>query len=272
MGSDISCPCGRDQIETEETPNQEDLMEKVLIGKLTQQEIILEFQDEQTKVCLIKTVNVENFFNNRNLLRLNNRKDCNKYYNSIYITNYLGKSEYSMVVLQDSPYYYKIQKNNETTGKYSVEYINLVSSNSEHVVEQFIHCINSNLKKNYSFVGIINDFQNNNRQFYILSKLGYIKEEITNYSISIYQSENKDICEKNILEVLNSNENYYKKLKAIMIDYIPSTQTQVMITTSSSLKNKKVKKDKEYSKLLIKINSIILFLKKIINSNQNNNT
>lgn len=262
MGSDLACPCTRQDIESEEIQETPDVMKQVMNGKLNENDIILEFHDDQTKVCLIKTINIEQFFNNRDLVRMNSKKEQMKYYNSVFITNYLARSKYSLVILQDSPYKYKqnvVNNNNnnnnninntnnnnfnplnsssssfnpgnnfvlDCSGKYSVDNINLVSSYPDQVIEQLLHNFNTKLKKNYQFIGIINDFPYNNRQFHVLSRLGYSKDDIAGYSINVFCNEGKDITQKDIEDIINSNENCFKRLKAIMVDFVQYTEEEM---------------------------------------------
>jgi len=263
MGSDITCPCGNNNLENEESQENQDLIAKVMQGKLTQSDIILEFLDEQTKICLIKTNHIEQFFNNRNLLRINPKKENSRYYNSVFISNYLGRTEFAIVCLQESPFKiksfigvnanertftnYSNNHTNQTTmnnhslleqsGKYSVDFVNLVSSQPEQVVEQLLHDLKSKLKKNYLFTGIINDFPKNNRQFFVLSRLGYSKEDITDYSITVFSNKDRDLNENDINEIISSSENCYKRLKAIMIDFV--------YVTLGKKEDEKIEKEKE---------------------------
>lgn len=225
MGSDVSCPCTRVDLNNETEGAQEDIIQKVLTGKLNQKDIILDFFNEQTKVCLIKTENIEQFFNNRKLLKIPNNKDYTKYYNSVYISNYLAKNDLTLIVLLDSPFkptqnlgkFHFINTGLDNSGKYSIEFLNLVASTPDLVISQINHNFNLNLKKNMRFLGIINDSPKNRRQFHILYKLHYSKQESNvEYSIQIYKGE---LDEGMITEVLKMDCNKFKKLKAIMIDF-----------------------------------------------------
>lgn len=77
MGSELSCPCGNRPLETEETPYKMDIIEEVMQGKLPPEDIIYTYVYDRTKVCLIRTDDLEKFFNNRNLLRLPDKKEVN---------------------------------------------------------------------------------------------------------------------------------------------------------------------------------------------------
>jgi len=220
MGSDISCPCSRIDINQETHEEEKDILAKIMNGKLSQKEILLDFYNDTTKVCLIKTECIESFFNNRNLLRVPSKRDYLKYYNSVYISNYLAKNELTLIILLDCPFKQTQKKENFTpidSGKYYIECINLVASTPDQVIKQILHNFNLNLKKNYRFIGIINDSPKFQRQFYNLYKMHYSKVETkVEYSIQIYKGE---INEKVINDILTKKENKYKKLKSIMIDF-----------------------------------------------------
>lgn len=246
MGSDMSCPCNRPNLyEEEEIEQKEDIINKVMHSKLTQNEIIIEFQDEQTKVCLIKTYNIEEFFNNRNLLKVSFKKESSKYYNSVLISNYLGKSEYTLIVLQDNPFKYKLNKDKEkssfventisstsksslfdTTGKYIVESINLVSTQNSKIEEHILHTLNTNLKKDYYFVGLVNDSPISNRKMNMLFKLGIRKEETIGYKIHSYDTTGITMNENRILDVLNDSEFNTFRLKSIGVDYVNYSESE----------------------------------------------
>jgi hypothetical protein len=261
MGSDLACPCSRSELETEENKATPDLISQIMSNKLKESEIILEFLDDQTKLCLIKTVNIEQFFNNRNLLRMNSKKEQMKYYNSVFITNYLARSEFCIIVLQDSPFRYKLKQqttvtnysannsysNYESSGKYTVDNINLVSSYPDQVVEQLVHNFNTKLKKNYQFSGIINDFPKMNRQFYVLSRLGYSREDISGYSIYVYRNEDRDISDTDIKDIISSPEHNCKKLKSIMVDFVQFSDEESMKEYRLKQKNSSIKQSKKTS-------------------------
>jgi len=78
MGSELSCPCDNKITETEETPkNQNEELNKMIQFRLTKEDIIYNYSYETTKICVIKTVNLEKFFKTRSMLKLTNSKEVN---------------------------------------------------------------------------------------------------------------------------------------------------------------------------------------------------
>lgn len=277
MGSDMSCPCNRPNFyDEEEIENKDDIMNKVMHSKLTQNEIIIEFQDEQTKVCLIKTYNIEEFFNNRNLLKVSVKKESSKYYNSVLICNYLGKSEYSLIVLQDNPFKYKLNREKEkgsiientisstsksslldTTGKYMVESINLVSTQFNKIEEHILHTLSTNLKKNYYFVGLVNDSPITNRKMNMLFKLGFRKEETIGYKVHSFDCTGILMNEDRILDVLNDSQFNTLRLKTIGVDSVNYTESEMKTIIK---KSKDISKTNLTSKLFYNRKNIQFYL------------
>lgn len=229
MGQDVSCPCNRVDIVEEAKETQEDLMEKVFKGKLNKKEILIEYFNEQTKVCLIKTDHIKDFFENRNLTRIDNKKYYMKYYNSVLISNYLAKNDLTLIILLDSPFKSTFKKDitgsnavfktpgSDNSGNYLVEFLSLVGNSPDHVIKQLRHNLLLNLKKNYCFIGITNDSPNDKRQFKILYKMHYHSYQgKIEYDVQIYKGE---LDEKGIDNIIKKPENKYKRLKAIMIDF-----------------------------------------------------
>ena len=84
MGNELSCPCGN-RTDIEETPKEvsNDILQTVLRGKLTKDQLIYEYTASndkmKSKICLLTTINLEGFFNNRNLLSVDNKREINCY-------------------------------------------------------------------------------------------------------------------------------------------------------------------------------------------------
>ena len=183
MGSEMSCPC-TNQLELNETPGNDadtaikkDILNEVMKGKLTKDKLIYEYSSNNNtlfiKVCLIATKNVEAFFQNRNLLIIQRKNEINLYYNTIFISNFLGKDELTCIFLQydkgneDRTNLYiqppaqenlkKKMKNNDYSAVYKVENLNFISKETEKMKDQILNDIYSQLKKQYRFYGIISD-------------------------------------------------------------------------------------------------------------------
>jgi hypothetical protein len=76
MGSELSCPC--EAIITDEREKKKNINEdlnKMMQLRLTKDEIIYQFCYENTKIIILKTINLENFFQTRSMLKLTNNKE-----------------------------------------------------------------------------------------------------------------------------------------------------------------------------------------------------
>lgn len=178
MGLEFSCPCGeKNDLPTEATPNKtpaDDIVEEIMRGKLLPEELLCENTYEHTKVCLIRTDQLEGFFANRNLLKISTRKEINTYYNMIFVSNFMaqhglvfilmqyshGMDEKNSLSLDSSARRRKsINQKLNYTANYKIEKLNLVSREKSKVIEQILNDLNKNLKKEYLLYGIVNDFE-----------------------------------------------------------------------------------------------------------------
>jgi hypothetical protein len=144
MGNELSCPCGN-RVDIEEPVNRkQDIVETLIKSKLTTEDILYHFLHIDTKACLIKIDQLEKFFNSRQLLNLKPEKDERKEYCSmVYLTNFVPIKDTIFILLRYSG---KLElstpkprkKNNDYTTNYKIESINLVSNDSENIIEQIL--------------------------------------------------------------------------------------------------------------------------------------
>ncbi len=178
MGSELSCPCGdRSHIETNpNNQNDPDIIEEVMKGKLSPNDITYQYNYKQTKICLIKTEELEGFFSNRKILKVLTKQEINHYYDIVFLTNFMAISNQAFVIMQYTPGMQdksfgkggyssflnnRNKKRNSTAVDYSTNYkvekINLVSIENRKVIEQIMNDLIMNVKKDYLFYGIVND-------------------------------------------------------------------------------------------------------------------
>ena len=152
MGNELSCPCGN-RTDIEETPKEvsNDILQTVLRGKLTKDQLIYEYTASndkmKSKICLLTTINLEGFFNNRNLLSVDNKREINCYYNCVYISNFLNQGSLACVILQykktqdanKDAFSNKKHVKNDYSAVYKVESINFVSNDPEKIKEQLLN-------------------------------------------------------------------------------------------------------------------------------------
>ena len=180
MGNELSCPCAND-IEYENPKEKKktdiDIIEQVMKGKLSREELLYEYKcsnDSLTsKICLTSSKNLDAFFSNRNLLIVETKHEINLYYQNIFICNYLNMDSLATVILQykkeedeNSTLIKNVMNSNRSKYKtndynaiYKVESINFVSNDFEKIKEQILNDLNSQLKKEYRFYGIITDLE-----------------------------------------------------------------------------------------------------------------
>lgn len=78
MGSELSCPCAGKAIDETNTPKPLNDFDSIKFKtKLDTEDILYNYSYGLTKINLIKTSNLEKFFNSRSLLKLQNRKEVN---------------------------------------------------------------------------------------------------------------------------------------------------------------------------------------------------
>jgi len=252
MGSELSCPCGNANLSSTEEKNEKpiDIIDEIMKGKLLPQNITFEHIYKQTKICLIKTEELEGFFANRNILRLETKKEINYYYNLVFITNFMAINNQVFILLQFTPGMeeksfnksltsYTSNKNKKRNSfsvdystNYKIEKMNLVSIETRKVIEQTMNDLIMNVKKDYLFYGVINDsydrdeVENKNtnklqrvaapRNFKMLYKRSLLKENIdVKYTILHYIG----VLDRDVITDYVRNPSYkYHVLKAIMID------------------------------------------------------
>jgi len=80
MGSELSCPCADRTIDQDKDPKTPLESEQIKIKtRIDEDDILYNYNYGLTKINLIKTSNLEKFFNCRSLLKLPNRKEVFKF-------------------------------------------------------------------------------------------------------------------------------------------------------------------------------------------------
>ena len=76
MGSELTCPCSSKMSENED-PSKKKILddnEKIMQGRLSEEDIIYQYSYGNTKIYIVKTENIEKFFNTRSMLKLTTNK------------------------------------------------------------------------------------------------------------------------------------------------------------------------------------------------------
>jgi hypothetical protein len=112
MGIIDSCPCSRKEKDIliekkKESNSNENIVDKLLYGKMTLNNLLYYYDYDRTKVCLIKTKDLTDFFYSKNLIRLPNKKEINYYYDKISITNFLDYNETTFIIMEYTQKYFE---------------------------------------------------------------------------------------------------------------------------------------------------------------------
>jgi hypothetical protein len=145
MGS-IACPC-EGRVEIDPTPHisrKGDIVMEIMKNKLRPEDILFDYTYDQTKIYLIKSNQIEGFFNNKKLIQLPSRGEINFYYNSIILSNFLARRDNILVFLQYTPHL----ADKKTTGKfdivsriYKIEQITVTNISQEKITKQLLEDI-----------------------------------------------------------------------------------------------------------------------------------
>lgn len=208
MGNEMSCPCSNEYEPMEETKDpdyavKQDIIKEVMKGRLPKDKLIYEYSCNNkflyTKVCLISTNNIEYFFNNRNLLIIEKKSEINYYYNSIFLSNFINQNNLTCIILQfnkdnpnerlttlNSASFYRDSSspkkllNNDYSAIYKVENLNFMSKECDKMKEQLLNDLYSQLKRQYRFLGIVSDEQN--EDLFSMSFISYDQKRFTSNS------------------------------------------------------------------------------------------
>jgi len=141
MGITDSCPCaGRENqpIDDFKKDKKDDILDKLLYGKMTLNNLLYYYDYDHTKVCLIKTKELNEFFNSKNLMRLPYKKEINYYYDKVSITNFLDYNETTFLILEFTQKSYekstkdlKFTEKNNITLNYIIETVSFNNINKK---------------------------------------------------------------------------------------------------------------------------------------------
>ena len=107
MGADIVCACDRQTLSPTNKFNDKNLkssevVEKLFNNKFTTDQMLFSFVFDNTKIAVIKTENLNQFFNDRSSFKITNNREINCNYDSVKFCNFLNKHYMTIIVLQNS--------------------------------------------------------------------------------------------------------------------------------------------------------------------------
>jgi hypothetical protein len=239
MGGITCCPKREDYVVEAKTP---DIVEEMMKNKLTPRNIMYDYTYESVKVCLIKAEQVDGFFKNKNLFKLPqyDEQSC-YYYNGYCVTNFLGKRNIILLLLQhiNLP-----KKNLNESFVYHIEEICYLDNASDNSFEKIKNDIASKTNKNFLFTGVINNTKKLNRMYKLIYKKNIQLDLEVSYDIHVHKG---SINEEGIKYILGENEHKGKLLKAILPDKLNGQMVYFFIF------EKNLKKEKEYDYITLQI-------------------
>ena len=100
-------------------------------NKLSKKKVLFEYSCNNkilfTKICLISTENIDSFFQNRNLLIIDKKKEINVYYNKVFIVNFVNQEDLCCIILQ---------YNKEEDDKLILHHVNTKESSKKKKIKQ----------------------------------------------------------------------------------------------------------------------------------------
>lgn len=219
MGTTLSCPCQEKlQDKDQNPPKTVDILMEIMKEKITPDDVLYTFTHDNTKVYLIKGHQVDGFFANRSFIKLGKSNgDKNLYYNSIYLTNYMSRSDECLIFLQNT-------KKRNANHIYKISQV----ASAEKFELSFLENLTMMSNKGYKLLGVVSAGWgcNNTRNY----KLIYTKSEReVTYDIYAYEEKNtfneeklKSILEKKKTKLLKSIVQVNKKFYFIFEEHLNS--------------------------------------------------
>jgi len=93
VGSEMSC-CDNREIVT--APKDDAIIDEYYSKRFSKEDLLFSITISNFKICIILSEKIENFFKNKNCLKIKN----NDFYNHINITNCLNNNDLSLIVLE----------------------------------------------------------------------------------------------------------------------------------------------------------------------------
>lgn len=159
------CPCSK---QSEDAPS--DVNVSSLLSTISLKDINYSFNYGELKSFLFKTELLSQFFRTKDMFIYTSKKKLpyNLYYNHVFVSNFRGNSEFSLVILQylqtpqdpeyKSQVYEKLSRSGqESKSNYLVEYLDLRGTiTAKERGDKILQNILDHSFKNYIFVGIVN--------------------------------------------------------------------------------------------------------------------
>jgi hypothetical protein len=164
-----------------------------------------------TKILLIQTENIENFFYTNDLFQIKTKSNKEKekekkeeeeninklYYSNIHVSNYLGNKDYIIIFMQCV-----IKNNIIKKPNFSIFAFDIISNEKKEIIEQLDFALNQMLEKKKMLNSII---QLSNNQYYAIYENEIENNEIE-YKIEFYESYLNSIKKEEIEEIMERHK------------------------------------------------------------------
>ncbi len=106
MGNSLSNYCcnnnnnNTDSNNNQDKSNQKENIDKLIYGKMTLNNLLYHYDYKNIRVSLVKTKDLQEFFNSKSLLKVLDKKEINNYYDKILLTNFLDINETTFSIME----------------------------------------------------------------------------------------------------------------------------------------------------------------------------
>jgi hypothetical protein len=136
--------------------NQDENINKLIYGKMTLNNLLYHYDYKNIRVSLVKTKDLQEFFNSKSLLKVLDKKEINNYYDKILLTNFLDINETTFSIMEfiqntNKESLKEIQKSDKNSNSinYYIENIQFNNINNNDRIEtskNFYELIMNNIK------------------------------------------------------------------------------------------------------------------------------
>jgi hypothetical protein len=247
----VVCCCSKRIEIANQSASPNDIVDQLMKNKLTKKQLIYECFDERNKIYLIKFEHIDALINNKNLFKIPKygQEDINSCYcNSFMITNFIGKRNIILTLLQhiNGP-------EKQESSIYHVEDICYIETTNNNILEVLKNDLKLKIMKNYIFVGIVNNSRNSNKVFKLVYKKNPDLTLEVNYLIHAVTG---SLDEDNLKSILKEDKFKNKLLKSIMMDKSNGQKVYYLIF-------------EEDNRLIQEYNSVVLTIESGSEDNEN---
>jgi len=274
VGSEMSC-CDNREIVT--APKDDAIIDEYYSKRFSKEDLLFSITISNFKICIILSEKIENFFKNKNCLKIKN----NDFYNHINITNCLNNNDLSLIVLEielNRPFgnllgsdhiksnMYKLK---EYFTEYRVNDFILISNDLQRIFELIKMNLSVMLKQQYVFMGVVGASKESKKEFKMLfKKISNIYEIGFTYQVYLHEGslsqaelnkiliQNNDKILKSVISVPKIKDSNVIGKSYFFIFEKPTTKTNEYDFLVIEAKKKQMPDKVFYEDLANKLNSM----------------